>query len=325
VLQQLQALPGVASAGIDETVPMGGAGKSTGLRIPGRPANGDLAPPFANYTILSLGYLAAVGTPVLQGRDFLATDTADSMPVAIVNAAMARKYWPGQDAIGKQVGLPIRSFNMTVVGIVANVKHLSLREEPGPEIYVPFTQKPWPSMLTMHVAVRTQADPASMTGAIRAAIRAVDPGLPIAGVATLETIVDEAVAQPRFSMLLVGGFGALALLLACVGLYGAVAYSVTSRSQEIGIRLALGAPRRRVFALVLGQGVRITSLGIVIGVALALLLLKAMAGFLYGVEATDPATFVALSMLLLGVALLACYVPARRATRVDPLTAMRAE
>ena len=325
VLQQLQALPGVASAGIGETVPMGGAGESTGLRIPGRPVNGDLAPPFANYTILSPGYLAAVGTPVLQGRDFLATDTADSMPVAIVNAAMARKYWPGQDAIGKQVGLPIRSFNMTVVGIVADVKHLSLREEPGPEIYVPFTQKPWPSMLTMHVAVRTQADPASMTGAIRAAIRAVDPGLPIAGVATLETIVDEAMAQPRFSMLLVGGFGALALLLACVGLYGAVAYSVTSRSQEIGIRLALGAPRRRVFALVLGQGVRITGLGIAIGVALALVLLKAMAGFLYGVEATDPATFVALSALLLGVALLACYVPARRATRVDPLTAMRAE
>ena len=325
VLQQLQVLPGVVSAGIGETVPMGGAGESTGLRIPGRPANGDLAPPYANYTILSPGYLAAVGTPVLQGRDFLATDTADSMPVAIVNAAMARKYWPGQDAIGKQVGLPIRSFNMTVVGIVANVKHLSLREEPGPEIYVPFTQKPWPSMLTMHVAVRTQADPASMTGAIRAAIRAVDPGLPIASVATLETIVDEAVAQPRFSMLLVGGFGALALLLACVGLYGAVAYSVTSRSQEIGIRLALGAPRRRVFALVLGQGVRITGIGIAIGLVLALLLLKAISGFLYGVEATDPATFVALSLLLLGVALLACYVPARRATRVDPLTAMRAE
>jgi predicted permease len=323
VLQKLQALPGVASAGIGETVPMGGAGESTGLRIPDRPAAGDLAPPYANYTIVSPGYLAAVGTPMLQGRDFLASDTADSMPVAIVNAAMAKKYWPGQDAIGKQVGLPIRSFNMTVVGVVASVKHLSLREEPGPEIYVPFTQKPWPSMLTMHVAVRTQALPASMTGAIRSAIREVDPALPMAGVATLETIVDEAMAQPRFSMLLVGGFGALAVLLACVGLYGAVAYAVTSRTQEIGIRLALGAPRRRVFALVLAQGVRITGLGIAAGVALALVLLRVMAGFLYGVEATDPATFVVVSTLLLGVALLACYLPARRATRVDPLTAMR--
>ncbi|MGH9143027.1 MAG: ABC transporter permease, partial [Vicinamibacterales bacterium] len=174
-LQKLQALPGVTAVGIGETVPMGGAGESTGLRIPDRPATGDLAPPYANYTILSPGYLAAIGTPILQGRDFVHSDTADSMPVAIVNAAMARQYWPGQNAIGKQVGLPIRPFNMTVVGIVANVKHLSIREEPGPEIYVPYTQKPWPSMLTMQVAVRTSTEPASMTNAVRAAIRSVDP------------------------------------------------------------------------------------------------------------------------------------------------------
>jgi putative ABC transport system permease protein len=132
-------------------------------------------------------------------------------------------------------------------------------------------------------------------------------------------------AQPRFSMLLVGGFGALAMVLACVGLYGAVSYSVTSRTQEIGVRLALGAPRRRVFALVLSQCVRITSLGIAIGIALALVVLKAMTGFLYGIEATDPATFASLSVLLLAVAMLACYVPARRAARVDPIVAMRAE
>jgi predicted permease len=325
VLQKVQALSGVESAGLGETVPMGGAGESTGLRISDRPSAGELAPPFANYTILSAGYLSAVGTPLLQGRDFRATDTADAPPVAIVNAAMARKYWPGQGVIGKQVGLPIHPFNMTVVGVVANVKHLSIREEPGPEIYVPFTQKPWPSMSTMHVAVRTKTAPASMTESIRAAVHAVDPDLPMAGVATLETLVDDAMAQPRFSMLLVGGFGALSLLLACVGLYGAVSYAVTSRTQEIGIRLALGAPRRRVLGLVLGHCVRITSLGIAIGVALALVLLKAIAGFLYGVEPTDPATFATLSLLLLAVALLACYVPARRAARVDPLVAMRAE
>ena len=325
VLQKLQAVSGVQSAGIGETVPMGGAGESTGLRIPERPVTGDLAPPYANYTILSPGYLRAVGTPVLQGRDFMDADTADSMPVAIVNAAMAKKYWPGQDVLGKQVGLPIRGFNMTIVGMVANVKHLSIREEPGPEIYVPFTQRPWPSMLTMHVAVRTKAMPASMTEPVRAAIRSVDSNLPIASVATLDTIVDEALAQPRFSMLLVGGFGVVALLLACVGLYGAVSYSVTSRTQEIGVRIALGAPRRRVFELVLGQCLRITGLGIAVGLALALILLRLIAGFLYGVEATDPATFAALSMLLLAVALLACYLPARRAASVDPLTAIRAE
>jgi len=324
-LQRLQAIPGVESAGIGETVPMGGAGESTGLRIPDRPQSSEATPPYANYTIVSPRYFAAVGTAMLQGRDFLDTDTADSPPVAIVNAAMARKYWPGQDVLGKQVGVPINPFNMTVVGIVSNVKHLSIREEPGPEIYVPYTQKPWPSMQTMHVAVRSKAAPAAMMGSIRAAIRSVDPELPVAGVATLETLVDDAMAQPRFSMLLVSGFGALALVLACVGLYGAVSYSVTSRTQEIGIRLALGAPRRRVFALVLSQCLRITGAGIAIGLALALVLLRAIAGFLYGIEATDPATFASLSIVLLSVALLACYLPARRAARVDPLVAMRAE
>jgi predicted permease len=324
-LQTLRAVPGVESVGIGETVPMGGAGESTGLRIPERPATADLAPPYANYTILSPGYLRAVGTPVLQGRDFLETDTGDTMPVAIVNAAMAKTYWPGQDVLGKQVGRPILPFNMTIVGLVADVKHLSIREQPGPEIYVPYTQKPWPSMLTMHVAVRTKAAPGSMTEAVRAAVRTVDPELPIASVATLNAIVDDAMSQPRFSMLLVSGFGVVALLLACVGLYGAVSYSVTSRTQEIGIRLALGAPRRRVFALVLSQCVRITGLGIAAGVTLALVVLRAIAGYLYGVEATDPATFAALSLLLFAVAVLAGYVPARRAARVDPLTAIRAE
>jgi predicted permease len=325
ILLKLRSLPGVEAAGIGETVPMGGTGESTGLRIPGRPATRDLVPPFANYTTVSPGFHSAVRTPVLQGRDFLDSDTEDSMPVAIVNAAMARKYWPGQDVIGKPVGVPIRPFNMTVVGVVANVKHLAMREEPGPEIYVPYTQKPWPSMLTMHVAVRTAMAPASITDAVRTAIRAVDPDLPLAAVATLDTVVADAMAQPRFSMLLVGGFGALALLFACVGLYGAVSYAVTSRTQEIGIRLALGAPRRRVFALVLRQCVQITGLGIAIGVVLSLIVLKAMAGFLYGVEPTDFTTFAVVSVLLLAVALLACYVPARRATSVDPLLAIRAE
>jgi len=324
-LQRLREIPGVESAGIGETVPMDGAGESTGLRIPDRPAAGDPAPPFANYTIVSPGYFAAVGTPLLHGRAFLDSDTADSMPVAIVNAAMAKKYWPGQDVLGKQVGVPINAFNMTIVGVAADVKHLSVREEPGPEIYVPYTQKPWPSMLTMHVVVRTRTDPASMTAAVRRAIRAVDPQLPLASVATLYTIVDNAMAQSRFSVTLVTGFGALSLLLACVGLYGAVSYSVATRTREIGVRLALGAQKRRVFALVLGQCVRITTLGIAAGLAIAAIALLMIAGFLYGVNSTDPATFASLSLLLLVVALLACYVPARRAMRVDPLIAMRAE
>jgi predicted permease len=325
VLQKLQTLPGVQSVGIGETVPMGGAGESTGLRVVSRPQAGDHAQPFANYTIASPGYLSAIGTPLLRGRDFLETDTAASPPVAIVNTAMARKYWPGQDAIGQQVGLPIKSFNMTIIGVVANVKHVSLREEPGPEIYVPYTQDPWPSMLTMHVAVRTKAEPAAVASSVREAIRGIDPTLPVANVATLAGIVDQAVAQPRFSMLLVAGFGVLALLLACVGLYGAMSYAVTSRAREIGIRLALGAAPRTVVAMVLAEGARVTGAGMMIGLAAAIVVLRVMTTFLFGVEPTDPATFALVSAALLCVALLACYVPARRATRVDPMLALRRE
>jgi ABC-type antimicrobial peptide transport system permease subunit len=177
----------------------------------------------------------------------------------------------------------------------------------------------------MHVIVRTRTAPASITAAVRNAIREIDPHLPLARVAALETFVDEALAQPRFSVLLVGGFGIVSLLLACVGLYGAVSYSVASRTRELGVRVALGASPRRVFGHVLGQCVRISALGIAIGLGIALLALRVMEGFLYGIEPTDPATFAALSALLLAVAMLAGYVPARRAMRVDPLVAMRVE
>src|SRR5262249_1825352 len=151
--------------------------------------------PYANYTIVSPGYLRAVGTPLLRGRDFLETDSAESTPVALVSAAMARKYWPGRDPIGRPGGVPTYPFDLTIVGVVADVKHTSLRDEPGPEVYVPYTQKTWPQMSTMHVAVRTKGDPSAMTSAVREAIRSVDPQLPLARVETLETIVDDALAQ----------------------------------------------------------------------------------------------------------------------------------
>jgi len=318
-------VPGVEAAAIGETVPMGGAGESTGLRIPNRPVASAAERPYANYTVVSPGFFRAVGTPILRGREFAASDNGDAPLVAIVNRAMAEKYWPGQDAIGKAVGVPIVAKDMTVVGVAADVKHVSLREAPGPEVYVPYTQRPWPSLSTMHVAVRATREPAALVAAVRAAVHAVDPALPLANVATLSSVVDDSMAQPRFSMLLLGAFAMLALVLASVGMYGAVSYSVVRRTPEIGVRLALGAGRAQIFSVILGEGMRVALAGVAAGLAAAYAVSRLLAGFLYGVEATDASTFAATPMVLLAVTALACYLPARRAASIDPLITMRSE
>jgi putative ABC transport system permease protein len=325
-LDRLRAIPGIQFAGIGETVPMGGEGESTVIRMPDHPAVSGKETPFANFTIISPDYFSSVGTPVLRGRDFLETDTSDSMPVTIVNAAMEKKYWPGESAIGKQVGPGSTRYPLlTIVGIVPDVKHISLREETAPEMYVVFTQKPWPSMLNMRVALRTKVDPASVTGSVREAVHSLDPDLPLAKVTTLTTLVDDSMSQPRFSMLLLATFATLALVLASIGMYGVISYSVGQRTREIGIRVALGAEHSNVFRMILGQGARLAGLGIAIGLIAALGVTHLMASFLFGVQPTDPPTFAAVSLLLLAIALLACYIPARRATRVDPMIALRYE
>jgi predicted permease len=325
-LARLRSIPGVQSAGIGETVPMGGVGESTVIRIPDHPVTSQKELPFANYTIVSPGYLSSIGTPLLRGRDFLESDTADSMPVAIVNVAMEKKFWPSQGALGKQVGPASARFPlMTVVGVVPDVKHISLREETTPEMYVIYTQKQWPSMLNLHVTLRTKADPASLTASVRETIQSLDPELPLSKVATLTTLVDDSLSQPRFAMLLLACFGVLALLLASIGMYGVISYSVLQRTQEIGIRMALGAERSNVFRMVLGQGARLAAIGIAIGLLAAVGITRLMSSFLYGVQSTDPFTFAAAPLFLLATALLACYLPARRAMRVDPMVALRYE
>lgn len=323
-LRSLQSQPGIESAAIVETLPIGGATESTGIRIP------DWTPPnsgvrrYANYTIASPGFFATVGAPILRGREFLESDAATAMPVTVINEAMAKKFWPGQDPIGKQVAPWSPQYPLaTIVGIAANVKHLSLREEPGPEMYVPYTQKAWPSLLTMDVVVRTRLDVSSAVTSARNAIHAVDAELPIANIRPLASLVDDSVAQPKFSMLLLAAFGAFALLLACVGIYGVISYSVAQRTREIGVRVALGASRSNIFRMILGQGARLAGFGTAIGVAAALAVTRMMSSFLYEVRPTDPATFAAVCVILLSVAALACYLPARRARRVDPLVALR--
>lgn len=323
-LRSLQSQPGIESAAIVETLPIGGATESTGIRIP------DWTPPqsgirrYANYTIASPGFFATIGATILRGREFKESDTATSMPVTVINEAMAKKFWPSQDPIGKQVGPGSPLYPVaTIIGIVADVKHLSLREEPGPEMYVPYTQKVWPSLLTMNVVLRSRLDGASVVTSARNAIHAVDADLPITNVRPLTSLVDDSVAQPRFSMLLLTAFGVFALVLACVGIYGVISYSVAQRTREIGVRVALGASRFNIFGMIMGQGARLAALGIAIGIAAALGVTRMMSSFLYDVRPTDPATFVAVCVILLGVATLACYLPARRATRVDPLVALR--
>ena len=324
-LDRLRAIPGVQSAGIVETVPMSGATESTGIRIPGRTVR-DPHGLSANYTMVSPGYFRAMGTPILRGRDFLETDTADSEPVTVIGASMGKKFWPGEDPLGKHVGPGSPKYPVaTIVGIAADVKHQSLREETLPEMYVLYAQKVWPSLLTMDVVLRTNFEPGFLTASVRDAIRSADPDLPLSRIATLSSLVDDSVARPKFSMLLLTSFGAIALLLAAIGMYGVVSYSVAQRTQEIGIRMALGAQRGGVFRDVLGQGGRQAGLGILIGFIAALGVTRLMASFLYGVHTVDALSFAAAALILLGVALLACYIPARRAMRLDPMTALRYE
>ena len=329
VLLRLQCMPAVEGAGFSSVVPMGGAPDGTVIRIPGHPATNRAEQPYANYAFISPGYFRTIGAPLLRGRDIGDADTLNAAPVTIINAAMAKRFFPGEDPIGKQVGvgstkIPLR----TIVGVVGDIKQASLRESPDPEMFVPTAQneiKVWPSMQTMQFAVRTRVNDAAIAESVRIAVRAVDPELPVAKFVTLTTLVDASMSADRFAVVLVGSLGLLALILASVGMYGVISYSVLQRTAEIGIRIALGAERSQIFVMILRNGSRLAMAGIGIGIIAALLATRLMARFLYGVQPTDPVTFAAVSSLLIVVALLACYVPARRAMKVDPMVALRYE
>jgi len=328
-LRAVREAPGVEEAGLASEVPMGGPTDGTAIRIPEHPVTDVNAAPYADYSFASPGYLGTIGAVILRGRDFTDADDRNSEPVAIINEAMAKRYFAGEDPVGKQVGVGAKKFPVrTIVGVIANVKHNSLRDEPEPEMYVPYTQneiKIWPSMQTMQVALRAKGNPGELTEGVRKALAEVDADLPVANVATLGELVDESMAVSKFTLFLVGSFGGLALVLAMIGMYGAISYAVEQRTREFGIRMALGATPRDVLGMVLGQGARLAAAGIACGLVTAAVATRTMEGFLYGVRATDPATFAGVAAALMGVALAACYLPARKATRVDPLTALRYE
>lgn len=324
-LPRLRAIPGVESAGITEAVPMGGATEAGVMRIVGRPIRKGDRPPIVNYTVVSPGLFSALGTPVLRGRDLLDSDVLSAPPVTVINRATARQYWPNEDPVGKQVLVPSQRVPATIVGIVADMKHSSLREVPGPEMFEPYTQNVWPSLALMQVVLRTRAEPSTVMDSAREAIQQIDPGVPVAKLSSLATLTNSAMAGERFSMVLVSCFGLLAVLLAAVGIYGVISYSVVQRTREIGIRVALGARRGDVFRMVIRHGLGLSGLGILIGVVAALGTGRILSSFLYGVSAADPLTFVSVSVFLAAVAVGASVFPARRAASINPMETLRAE
>jgi predicted permease len=271
---------------------------------------------------VSPGYFAAVHLPLRRGRAPRDADDEFAPPVVVLNEAAVRVYFPDGEPIGQQVFLwgALR----TVVGIAGNERTKGLAEPPPPALYLPLAQAP-PVNGDVTVLVRTAGEPTHLGSAVRAAIRDVDPALPTFGIEALERTVGRSVSQQRFTMLLLGGFAATAILLALIGVHGVLSYLVTRRRRELGLRLALGAAPAEVIGSVVREGVRLTAAGVVLGLVLALVGGRLLRGLLYGVSATDPATFIAVGVAVFGAAALASWVPARRAARVDPLTALRSE
>ena len=323
VLGRVESLPGVRSAALADSLPLSPYQAFLMMspnRLLPRAARSSSTMVMVSRLTVSPGYFYTLGIPVLQGRTFTDHDDEQAPKVAVVNEAVARRFWPTEDPIGKQ--LPLFRDSVTVVGVVGNTRHEGLSQETEAEFYVPYLQSPGNSM---QLAVRTAAEPDSIVSAVRAQVRDVDPDQPLYHVATLQQVLSESLAPRRFDMLLLGIFAGIALALATVGIYGVMAFSVTQRTHEIGIRMALGAERRNVLRLVVRQGLRLTLFGVVLGVAGAWALTSFLSTFLFGVAARDPATFVLVSLALVAVSILACYIPARRATRVDPMVALRYE
>jgi putative ABC transport system permease protein len=282
--------------------------------------------PDANYLVIAPQYFRTMGIPLHEGRTFSDGDTEKSQRVVIVNEELARRNWPGQDAIGMRLrtGTDENLPWLTVVGVAKNVRTMGPDAEFQPELYIPYTQYPWllsPRLLV----VRTTVDPLAMAPSIRREVSTLDKDQPVSEIRTLDQAAGESEAQRQFLMVLLGIFAGLALVLAGVGIYGVLAHSVARRTHEIGIRMALGAARADVMKLVLAQGLKFALVGVLAGVAGALLLTRGLASLLFGVSPTDPVTFGLVTALLALVAFLACYIPARRATQVDPMVALRHE
>jgi putative ABC transport system permease protein len=334
VLERVRALPGVEAAAYTTAVPLTRKGGSNGLSLEGRD-NGPGATWNANHRQVSPGFFRAMGLAVREGRDFDERDDAGAPAVAAVNQTMARSFWPGESALGKRfkAGAPdTKEPWLTIVGVVADVRQMGADVPVKAEMYVPIRQAapfwksaPYSFFMPRDIVIRASVPPASLAPAVREAVHEVDPDQPVVGVRTMDEVLGRETGQRRVGLTLLAAFAALALLLSALGIYGVLAFFVVQHTPEIGVRIALGARPADVLRLVVGRGMKLALLGVGLGLLGALALTRLMRGLLFGVSAADPLTYLLIALLLSAVALLACLVPARRATKVDPMVALRYE
>jgi predicted permease len=320
VLRRIGQTPGIEHAAVTDTLPFGrnrtwGAGAKGVTYERGKY-------PLAFVRLVSEGYPAAMGIPILAGRDFSASDVTGSEPVMLINKTLANALWPGQDPIGRYIAGPCAK-ERRVVGVVGNVRHLSLEQPSGNEMYIPARQ--CDDLAGSYLVVRSTLPPGQVAATLRAALIPIAPNLATNDFRTLQQILDRSVSPRRFTVLLLGGFAVFALILASLGIYALISHSVNQRTQEIGIRMALGASARDVQARIIGQTLRLAAVGLVIGAGVSSMLARGASGLLFGVTAGDPQTFLSMIGVLTMVALVAGYLPARRASRIDPIVALRAD
>jgi len=326
LLAHLHAQPGLGDSALAAPLPMDRQGEATlAFSIVGDPPLPPGKSPTADYATVSPEYFRMMGVRLLRGRFFSDQDSPSSPKVAVISETLVRRYFPNQDPLGRQMkfGFPPNSdVSREIVGIVGDVRDVALGRDPGPMMYVPFAQAP---LYGGEVVVRSSLSPASVAAGIREAVRSIDKNLPVTDIEPLNDALGQSISQERFRTFLLGSFSAIALALAAVGIFGVISYSTSQRTHEIGIRMALGARRSDVLRLILGQGTKLALFGLGIGIVAAFLLMRLMSSLLYGVSAMDPLTFACVTIILLSVALTACYIPARRATRVNPVVALRHE
>ncbi|MGB8508068.1 MAG: ABC transporter permease, partial [Pyrinomonadaceae bacterium] len=320
LLQRIESLPNVQAAGIVNSLPLSGQGAAITFQLAGAPPPAAGEQTECQYRVVSPKYFRAMSIPLLKGRELTERDNLKAPGVVVINQAMARRYFPNEDPLGKRIGFGSALFWCEVVGVVGDVRHYKLGAEPQAEAYLSSYQDPWRYMT---LVVRTTND-YNVIGAVRREVLAVDKDQPVYNIRKMDDVLAASVAQPRFIFWLLSTFAVVALVLAVVGIYGVMSYLVVQRSQEIGIRVALGADRKDILKLVVRQGMMLTLVGVAVGLVAAFAVTQTISNLLYGVSATDPLTFVVVSLLMLGVALVANLIPALKATKVDPLTALRA-